>query len=308
MSFYVKKLYSNELGWRSGKPNKAGKFLLISKKENIVDFFPPHKSDEVDPSMSLGIIVHDKKRLINAEYTFHNDKKSRHQGKDRRIYLNEEIDQNGTYFQPGYYVVFFKYFDDKDQEIKYILYRYTHEDKEYQKLEQLANEKNHLIFNNLDFIQTFDKVYDEAIISKKTQVRITSRLARHVDDIYTNQPEFRFAIRKIYDDKCCIEDEAINTGATINCEAAHIKPFAFGGNHAAKNGLLMSRDLHWAFDKGCFTIDQFYEIKVQNKMKSGFLGKYNGRKITLPKDKHFWPSVKNITYHNQEIFLKFKET
>ena len=307
MSFYVKKLYGNELGWRSGQPNKAGKFLLISKKENIVNFFPPHKSDEVDPSMSLGIIVQDMKRLVNAEYTFHNDEKSGHKGKDRRIYLNEEIDQNGTYFQPGHYVVFFKYFDDKDKETKFILYRFTQEDKEYQKLEKLTEQKNHLIFNNLDFIQTFDKVYDEAIISKKTQARITSRLARHIDDVYTNQPEFRFAIRKIYDDKCCVEDRAINTGTTINCEAAHIKPFALGGNHAAKNGLLMSRDLHWAFDKGCFTIDQFYEIKVQSKMKSGFLGKYNGKKITLPKDRHFWPSVKNITYHNQEIFNKFKD-
>ena len=32
MSFYVKKLYKNELGWRRGLPNKAGKFLLVSKK------------------------------------------------------------------------------------------------------------------------------------------------------------------------------------------------------------------------------------------------------------------------------------
>ena len=31
MSFYVKKLYDNELGYRKGIPNKAGKFLLVSK-------------------------------------------------------------------------------------------------------------------------------------------------------------------------------------------------------------------------------------------------------------------------------------
>ena len=66
MSFYVKKLYSNELGWRGGKPNKAGKFLFVSKKENVINFFPTHNSDEIDPSMSLGIIVHDMKRLVNA--------------------------------------------------------------------------------------------------------------------------------------------------------------------------------------------------------------------------------------------------
>ena len=59
MSFYVKKLYDNELGYRKGIPNKAGKFLLVSKKR--ADFFPPHKTDEIDPSMSLGIIIDEMK-------------------------------------------------------------------------------------------------------------------------------------------------------------------------------------------------------------------------------------------------------
>ena len=39
MSFYVKKLYDNELGYRKGIPNKAGKFLLVSKKR--ANFFWP---------------------------------------------------------------------------------------------------------------------------------------------------------------------------------------------------------------------------------------------------------------------------
>ena len=71
MSFYVKKLYDNELGYRKGIPNKAGKFLLVSKKR--ADFFPPHKTDEVDPSMSLGIIIDEMKHLVHAEYTHDND-------------------------------------------------------------------------------------------------------------------------------------------------------------------------------------------------------------------------------------------
>jgi hypothetical protein len=247
------------------------------------------------------------KHLVNAEYVHDNDPTTRHRGNDRRIYLNEEIDPKGSYFQVGYYIVFFKYFDDKDQEIKYILYRFTPEDKEYEQLEKVTQQKNHLFFNNLDFIQTYDRSYKLATISKKTQTRITSRLARNIHDLYSNQQEFRFAIRTIYNDKCCILGDSIDTGETINCEAAHIKPFSSGGNHAAKNGLLLSRDLHWAFDKGCFTIDQSYEIKVHNKMMDSTLRKYNGKKIKLP-NRDFWPSVKNITYHNQEIFNKFKDT
>tara|TARA_B110000483_G_scaffold110264_2_gene134265 strand:+ start:92 stop:1021 length:930 start_codon:yes stop_codon:yes gene_type:complete len=305
MNFYVKKLYSNELGIRNGIPNKAGKFLLVSKRK--ANFFPLHNSDEVDPSMSLGIIINDRKHLVNAEYTYHNDDSSKHQGNDRRIYLNEEIDLDGSYFQPGYYIVFFKYNDEIDNETKYILYRFTPDHKQYDELEKITQKKNHLTFENLDFVNTSDKSYKKSTISKKTKSRISGRLARNVHDIYSNQPEFRYAIRNIYEDKCCITGESINTGDTINCEASHIMPWQSNGNHAAKNGLLLSRDFHWAFDRGCFTIDQSYEIRVHKKMKDGLLGKYEGKKIILPKDRNFWPSIKNITYHNHEVFGKFKE-
>ena len=304
MSFYVKKLYPNELGIRNKIPNKAGKFLLVSKRK--ADFFPLHNSDDIDPSMSLGIIINDMKHLVNAEYTYHNDDSSKHQGNDRRIYLNEEIDINGEFFKPGYYIVFFKYTDSVDNETKYILYRFTPNDKRYDLLEKITEQKNHLVFENLDFIDTSDRTFKEATISKKTTTRISDRLARNVYDIYPNQTEFRYAMRNIYDYKCCIVGESINTGDTMNCQAAHIKPFALNGNHSANNGLLMSLDFHWAFDRGCFTIDQGFEIRVDKRMKKGFLGKYEGKKITLPKERGFWPSMKNITFHNQEIFGKLK--
>ena len=304
MSFYVKKLYDNELGWRKGIPNKAGKFLLVSKKR--VDFFPLHNSDELEPGISLGIINNDTKHLVHAEYIYHNDVSKGHKGLDRRIYLNEEIDPNGSYFQPGYYIVFFKYTDEVDNETKYILYRYTPDHTQYDLLEKITEQKNHLVFENLDFINTSNRSYKEVTISKKTQTRISDRLARNVYDIYSNQTEFRYAIRSIYDNKCCIIGESIDTGDTINCQAAHIKPWQFNGNHSADNGMLMSLDFHWAFDRGCFTIDQSYEIRVHKKMKGGFLGKYDGKKIILPKKTDLWPSMQNITFHNQEVFGKLK--
>lgn len=304
MSFYVKKLYSNELGIRNGIPNRAGKFLFISKK--IADFFPLHNPDELEPSMSLGIIINDRKHLVNAEYTYHNDVSKGHKGLDKRIYLNEEVDLNGLYFQPGYYIVFFKFIDERDNETKYILYRFTPNDKRYDLLEKITNKKNHLIFEKLDFIDTSNRAYKEVTVSKKTQTRISDRLARNVHDTYSNQTEFRYAIRNIYDNKCSIVGESIDTGGTINCQAAHIKPWQFNGNHSADNGMLMSLDFHWAFDRGCFTIDQSYEIVVHKKMKDGFLGKYEGKKIILPKERGFWPSIKNITFHNQEVFGKLK--
>ena len=41
-------------------------------------------------------------------------------------------------------------------------------------------------------------------------------------------------------------------------------------------------------------------------MKDGFLGKYEGKKIVLPKERKFWPSIKNIIFHNKEVFGKLK--
>ena len=249
MSFYIKKLYSNELGWRGGKPNKAGKFLFVSKKENVINFFPTHNSDEIDPSMSLGIIVHDMKRLINAEYIYHNNKVSRHQGKDRRIYLNEEIDPNGSYFQPGHYIVFLNILMKLIKKLN-SFYIGLHQNIKNMKNLKITEQKNHSVFNNLDFIQTFDRSYNEAIISKKTQTRITSRLARNIHDIYSNQQEFRFAIRKIYNDKCCIA-ETLLILVKLLIVKLHILNLFLLVETMQQIMVYYSRDLHWAFDKGC---------------------------------------------------------
>ena len=305
MSFYVKKLYDNELGIRRGKINKAGKFLLLSKKNQIVEFFPYLDSNVVKPSTSIGIIINDTRILVNAEYVY-NNQSTGHKGKDRRIYLNEEIDPNGSYFKTNYYIVFFRYYDEGDNEIRYILYRYTPEHKHYDLLEKLTEKKNHLIFEKIDFIDTSDKSFKEVKISKKTNERINDRLKRDEKDIYSNQAEFRYGLREIYNNKCSITGESIDTGNTINCQAAHIKPWQFKGSHSPKNGILLSLDLHWAFDRGCFTIDNKYKIKVFAKMKNGFLRKYDGKKIQLPKDEKLWPSLDNLDFHNKKIFGKLK--
>ena len=62
-----------------------------------------------------------------------------------------------------------------------------------------------------------------------------------------------------------------------------------------------------SFD-GCFHGRSMAAISTSNsnKMKDGFLGKYEGKKITLPKERKFWPSIKNITFHNKEVFGKLK--
>ena len=45
-------------------------------------------------------------------------------------------------------------------------------------------------------------------------------------------------------------------------EAAHIKPKSHGGLYLPNNGMALCRDLHWAFDKGFFTIDDDYDYVI----------------------------------------------
>jgi predicted restriction endonuclease len=45
-------------------------------------------------------------------------------------------------------------------------------------------------------------------------------------------------------------------------QAAHIIPTELGGSDNPTNEIPLSRNLHWAFDRGFFTIDEDYTVKV----------------------------------------------
>ncbi len=57
-------------------------------------------------------------------------------------------------------------------------------------------------------------------------------------------------------------------------EAAHIKPFAEGGEHEASNGVLLRRDIHSLFDAGYVTITPKLNFEVSRRIKEEF---ENGR-------------------------------
>jgi len=300
MKFYVRKLNPHELGYRRGVPNKAGRYILISKKNSVSNFFPLLDENIEEPSVSVGIINNETKSLVFCDYVWHNG--SRHRGKDKRLYLNHKIDINGTYYNKDDYLVFFKFKDDIDDRDLYTVYRFNSANKEYQKLEKLTEGKGHSVFQNLDFIDTTNIDYNEISISEKTKDRINGRLARNEKDVLYNQDEFKMFIRDIYDYKCAVTKTFINPNGKTNLQAAHIKPWSHKGNHSPNNGILLNRDLHWAFDRGCFTITDDLKIKVHEKMSDTYLKKFDNTEISKPKDNSYLPSLENIKYHQQNIF------
>ena len=94
----------------------------------------------------------------------------------------------------------------------------------------------------------------------------------------------------------------------INLEAAHIKPKSHSGSFLPCNGIAMSRDIHWAFDKGMFTINEDYTITVHEELKNTLLNKYDNQKINIPTEDFFKPEKNFLQYHKEKVFGLFKHS
>ncbi len=128
--YYLKKLTSNELGYRNDKL-KTGQILYISKQ--AVDFFPPLRADINNDNVMLQISVEYREDPIYVNFVYHNDKYNREDGTrdEYRIYLNREIAPNDYFFRPGDIVVFCKI-----SESNYSLKKYREDDFEYESFDE----------------------------------------------------------------------------------------------------------------------------------------------------------------------------
>ena len=80
------------------------------------------------------------------------------------------------------------------------------------------------------------------------------------------QSSFRDDVVENYDRRCALTRE--RTLPVV--EAAHIKPYSKGGEHALSNGLLLRRDIHRLFDLGYVTIDRQMKLVVSGRIREEF--------------------------------------
>lgn len=90
-------------------------------------------------------------------------------------------------------------------------------------------------------------------------------------------------------------------------EAAHIKPYARGGEHLVRNGLLLRSDLHKLYDRGYVTITPEYKFLVGQRLRDEFNNgrsyySMSGSKILLPIDPMKHPDRDRLDWHYREIF------
>lgn len=91
-----------------------------------------------------------------------------------------------------------------------------------------------------------------------TDSRSREVVSRSVRDI-----SFRENVRSAYGNQCAVTRMCItNRIGTPEVEAAHIRAVSHSGPDSIRNGISLSRSIHWMFDNGLFSIDEEYRLLV----------------------------------------------
>lgn len=114
---------------------------------------------------------------------------------------------------------------------------------------------------------------------------------------------FSLAVRDAYSGACAVTGEH----SSPVLEAAHIIPYARGGEHRVSNGLLLRSDLHRLYDRGYVTVTPDYEFKVGKRLREDFNNgrsyySLSGTKIALPAQETLRPSRERLDWQMNQVF------
>lgn len=329
--YYIKKLGSQEMGSPKMFPDGStkyarGRYIYISKDHD--DFFPHLSELVLNDKAFIKLSMPFSAECIYATFGYHNSKHidgalGHEYGMGRnemRIYLNNQLDNEKQYFHPGEIVVFDKVEDDGGY--IYMVSVYATHQPEYARLEHYIDARKGfgLVDERLPFINRRQVSQTTAEISGNVATAIIEGQAGVLSDNQRddeialgaglfNSNTFHDFVMQAYGYKCAITNQAIFCNNLLNLEAAHIKPRAHNGLYLPCNGIAMSRDMHFAFDKGFFTIDENYKIVIHPDVlrTDSYINMYNGHELHLPQVDYFKPNQNYLQYHRDTIYGTFRQ-
>lgn len=335
--YYLHKAGHQELGsiGADGKPQR-GRYFLISK--SCLDFFPHLSSVVLNDKALLTVIAmfpNKQSEKIICTLDFHNQRHAEinywgNNPRDEiRFYLNNSIDPD-LYYKTGDIVVFEKV-ETFDGDSIYSLTRIPQSNPNYSALDTIikdytASRGGHALFKGeLDFIKkptlteneiitvsdkaaaVINQVSDD-LVHKEEENNEVTEIENIMGASFFNNNSFRDFVLNAYDYRCAITRKVIRYKDYINLEAAHVKPNAHDGKYLPCNGIALSRDLHFAFDKGFFTIDEDHRVLVAPELEGEeFYNEFNGCDVYVPKIDFFRPHPIFLQYHRDNIYRSFKQ-
>jgi HNH endonuclease len=118
------------------------------------------------------------------------------------------------------------------------------------------------------------------------------------------QGTFRVAVTDHYGRRCAVTGER----TLPLLDAAHIRPFAAGGEHEVSNGLLLRTDVHRLFDLGYVTVSGDGRFEVGRRLREDFENgrdyyALHGQSVKVPSDSRYKPAREALEWHQTNKFL-----
>jgi putative restriction endonuclease len=118
------------------------------------------------------------------------------------------------------------------------------------------------------------------------------------------QGSFRVVVTDAYERRCAVTSERV----LPVLQAAHIKPYAHGGEHRVNNGLLLRSDLHTLFDRGYVTVTPGLQLEVSRRIREDFENgrdyyALHGRALRSPARMEHRPGEEFLRWHNDGVYL-----
>lgn len=116
---------------------------------------------------------------------------------------------------------------------------------------------------------------------------------------------FTKVIQKAYESTCAMTGlKLINGGGRCEIEAAHIRPVEKDGPDSPRNGIALSRTVHWMFDRGILSVSQTGSILMAKKLvPEPVLRMLNpDGLVKFPTPTNWIPHQMFFEYHRENIF------
>jgi hypothetical protein len=109
---------------------------------------------------------------------------------------------------------------------------------------------------------------------------------------------------------CAVTGQRFHSPNHAEADGAHIIGKEACGTDDPRNGVALAKSVHWAFDRGVFTISDQYEVVINPKARAASVTNFpllemDRRRIQLPKDSYYWPHTEALAWHKNEVFDRF---
>lgn len=324
-NIFLKLLRSQESGYSGDRPDQRGKYVLIPGFG--WEAFPPLSRLRLnDQTPIVCEMLTGESIAVNLVY--HNAKYFGHLGLTRahnevRLYRNVSIDKAlnlDRYVVIGFIQTetmgHFKVFSiQPNEEIYETWARLAKQNRLFDSTElpqtgPLNDFSNQVIaaassISNQDEI--FESIASLAVKQRQQQPGLEGDPASMLATLIKSQKDFSNYLRQAFGGKCALRGTPLINNSFTGLDAAHIQPHSHGGPLLPTNGILLSKDLHHAFESGAFTLDANNKVLINpNVPRNSSLRLFSGKVVTPEPDfEIFKPYSGYINYHTENLYDRY---